>query len=304
MPFLWLPVSGQLRVPGRAERPCRVKAVAERNRGADQVNTRVWPHWELVNRLAARRFNREEVAEEAALYVLERLAEDDWLRLRKFQGKSSFASYLAAVAGRLLEDFSRRRYGRKRPPGWLEQLGGLWLLLYRLLCLERFGFGDAVEMAADRYRGRRVPEIEEAASLILGRITDCGAHQYQPSEYHQRFPENHQDHGSAAQSSRLEREQRQQLLEALGIELFGTGPGRERHQALEKILAQRLELSGKDRLLLRLCHQEGLGTAAAGRLLGLNRFQVHGRLRRLYARIREAFSAAGCEEELQVLLRD
>ena len=40
----------------------------------------------------------------------------------------------------------------------------------------------------------------------------------------------------------------------------------------------------------------------AGRMLGWNRFQVHGRLRRLLERLRRELARVGLEEEVRLLL--
>jgi DNA-directed RNA polymerase specialized sigma24 family protein len=72
---------------------------------------------------------------------------------------------------------------------------------------------------------------------------------------------------------------------------------------LEKLVKQPVALSPEERLLLKLCHRDGLSVSEAGRMLGLNRFQTHGRLRRLYSRIREAFELHGLAEELRLLLK-
>ena len=46
-------------------------------------------------------------------------------------------------------------------------------------------------------------------------------------------------------------------------------------------------------MLLKLCYQEGLGVTEAGRMLGLTRFQAHGRMRRLLERLKAEFSRTG-----------
>ena len=114
---------------------------------------RVLEHWELINRLAGRRFPGSALAEEAALFVLNRLAADDWRRLRAFTGESTLATYIAALSFRLLEDFARARFGRSTPPLWVRRLGGIWLTLFRLLCLERFTPDEAVALVHQQQAG-------------------------------------------------------------------------------------------------------------------------------------------------------
>ncbi len=127
-------------------------------------------HWGLVDRLARRRFSSETLSEEAALYVMSRLETNDWELLRSYRGSARLKSYFSAVVYNLLEDFSRKKFGRVRPPGWLKRLGGAWLLLYQLLCLERYNYGEATSLAVDRYQHLDQERIDLMADRILGEI--------------------------------------------------------------------------------------------------------------------------------------
>lgn len=67
-------------------------------------------------RLARQRFRDETLAQEAVDYVLDKLQEDAWRRVRAHRGTARLETYLQTVAARLLEDFARRRFGRVRVP--------------------------------------------------------------------------------------------------------------------------------------------------------------------------------------------
>ena len=135
-------------------------------------------HWDLVDRLARRRFVEESLGEEAALYVMNLLDKDDWQIMRGYRGRARLTTYFSAVVYNLLEDFSRKKFGRVRPPSWLRKLGGIWLLLYRFMCLERYNYSEATSLAADRYRHLRQNQIEQMADRILAEIPDCGKVQF------------------------------------------------------------------------------------------------------------------------------
>ena len=259
-------------------------------------------HWELVNRLAARRFARDSVAEEAALYVMEELEKDNWKKLRQFTGRSKFVTYFSSVAYRLLEDFSRKRYGRKRVPRWIARQGGIWMVLYRLLCFERFAFHEAVALAGDRRSDVPEERIERVAEQILGEVLDCGSG-IQEVAYQEEGPGPEADISSiSSQQEKIEQNQKAQLLSSLCVELFGGSD--EKANALKTLLNHRIQLSVEERLMLRLCHQQGLSVAEAGRMVGLNRYQAHGRMKRLYLRIRNSIREQGYEEELRLLLEE
>ncbi|MEN8190477.1 MAG: hypothetical protein ABFS19_11560, partial [Thermodesulfobacteriota bacterium] len=61
-------------------------------------------HWEMINRMAVRRFGGSACAEEAALFVVDGLAANDWRRVRNHDGRASFKGYLASLTWRLLEE--------------------------------------------------------------------------------------------------------------------------------------------------------------------------------------------------------
>lgn len=272
---------------------------------ASTLQQRALSHWDLVNRLAKRRFHKEELAEEAALYVMDTLAKEDWKRLRQFSGKSKFSTYFSSVSFRLLEDFSRMRFGRVAPPKWIKEMGGIWLSLFRILCLERFSFTDALNIAETKHQEVKPQRIEQAAEKIIGEIPQCGKLQQEQS-----FEEEHlfdEDHNSTHQDSSQTPEAKQQRLifEALGQEIFGKNPidkKSDQNHILAKLLKHKITLKEEEILLLKLCYIEGLSTSKAGNILGINRFQAHGRLRRLLARIKKHFIDAGCADEIRALL--
>ena len=270
----------------------------------DQHFFRNWvlDHWELIDRLARRRFSVETLSEEAALFVMNRLEKDEWELLRSYRGSARLKTYFSSVVYNLLEDFARERFGRVRPPLWLRKLGGIWLLLYRLMCLERYSYSEATNLAADRYQRFRFGQIELMADRILGEIPDCGKAQYREQSLdehgHGRYS------GLASSKNIVEARERERIMKALHDQFFGPDPDLTNAKPLNELIGCMVELKGDERLLLTLCHVEGYSVTESGKKLGLNRFQAHGKLRRLYARIRQTFESAGCSEELRLLLEE
>lgn len=258
-------------------------------------------HWELINQLAGRRFPQREIAEEAALFVMDGLSHDDWRRLRSFGERSSWSTYIAALTLRLLEDFSRHRFGRMQPPLWVRRLGGIWITLFRLLCLERYSPSEAAQMIGDRYPGQ-VQTAEEAAYRLLGEIPSCGEHRGEQTELDESTTPATNEEDCSVQELHLEQEERSRMLAALGRILFDGDGGEAAPRLMQRLANSRLNLEAKERLLLKLCYRDGVGVAEAGRMLGWNRHQVHGRLRRLLARLRQQVAEAGVEEELRLIL--
>lgn len=257
-------------------------------------------HWEMINRMAGRRFGQPELAEEAALYVMDGLAQDDWSRLRSFTGRSTLATYIGALTLRLLEDFARARFGRVKPPLWVRRLGGLWMTLFRLLCLERYSLDEAVAIVGNRQPGQG-RAAEEAAYHILGELPACGEHRGEQTEFNEEtVPDSEEE--CSIQEQQLEQEERRQLFAILGRFLFDDTAAEGDLRLLERVAAAGISMESKERLLLKLCYRDGVAVAEAGRMLGWNRHQVHGRLRRLLERLRQDLANAGLGEELRLLL--
>lgn len=284
---------------------------------SDDLRDLVFNHWNLLNRLAERRFRDPNTADEALMFALQALQANDWQKVREYKGKSPFPSFFSHVVVRLLEDFSRNRYGRKRPPQWLQLQGILWEDAYRLLCLERMSRTDTIEMLVARNKTAQVRMIvEEAVEVILSRTPDCGEQRgVQVSMDHDGlensiFEENSSEHHSP-EALYIARQQNS-IFEALRrcfLSEDGEVQEEECSQEDEKIrqtimnLDAHLRLTGKDRLLLRMVYRDGLKTVAAGRLLGMGTDQVHGRLRRLLNNIRQALEKCSLDKELLLLLR-
>lgn len=126
-----------------------------------------------VDKLTNRRFGEGGLAQEASTYVIEYLSEDEWKRCASYQGKSNPKTFLVSLSSNAIEEFSRKRFGRPRPPTWLQELGESWVKLWRSLCLER----QALPSIIDRFteRGFRVADdVAKAAKVIKARIPSCG----------------------------------------------------------------------------------------------------------------------------------
>ncbi|SHO42852.1 sigma factor-like helix-turn-helix DNA-binding protein [Desulfopila aestuarii] len=264
---------------------------------------KILANWELINRLARRRFGNSPLAEEAALRVLDQLMEKDADRLQSYTGKGEPAAFLAAVSWRLLEDFARSRFGRRRPPRWIRHLGGFWENLYTLLCLERVDIMEAIAMVSQRETAVFNAEVEEAAWAIRQQVRDCGAHQGLEVQFDEEETSAAKSSGGAgAQVEFLEMKEKKELFAELFSALTALSEDRIEENA-GRLSLLNIRLSTEERLLLRLCFCDDLPIARAGEMLGLNRHQVNGRLRRLLGRLRSELTAVGLDRELQELLR-
>ncbi len=239
-------------------------------------------HISLIDALAAKRFPQSVLAEEAVVFVLEKLDEDHGKRLQGYSGPCLFSSYLGVVVTRLLEDFSRIKFGRLRPPAWLKRLGGMWLVLFKLLCMERKPYPQAVdEMMAYYYLSGKT--AEHMGTTILAEIVDCGHRRGQTVAV------DGGDHVGGVESdvsAICEKQDRDLLFQALFQDLVtDAGPA--------TLFDLDFKLSGQEKMLLKLCYQDGLAVVKAGEIVGLSAHQAHGRMRRLLGRIKKILQDSG-----------
>jgi hypothetical protein len=267
-------------------------------------------HWLLINRIAERRFIDSNCAEEAALYVINLLEEDDCRRLRTFSGRAKFSTFISSLTIRILEDFSRKKFGRVRPPGWITVLGGIWVTLFQLLCLQRLNVVEAIETLKSRVADSKKQQVEKTAWTILEKVNNCGKHQGlevpfdDAGEGQTNDQDNMVDHHDSPEVHFLKNERR------ILFELIFKGVTKTKdvqssaERSFMTILKTPIQMSAKERLLLKLCFQDQLSVTKAGEMLGLNANQSHGKLRRLLIRLRDEFDRAGIGDELRGMLRE
>lgn len=260
------------------------------------------PSWlKRLEQQAARRFVDAATAEEASAFVLEQLAADDWARCRRFEGHARPTTYLYSVAAHLLEEFSRQRYGRARPPRWLQQQGEIWVTLWRRICLER----DLVPHAVERLcqDGRHQPQpLYNIVRAIKARLPWCGAGDLP-------VPEQYLADGSdvAADSTleqNLEQEQARETLAVLSA-LLDDADEQLAELPFATLLRcrEQLQLAAEDALILRLHFQEGMSGRAIAAALGVPKHRPGRQIQRALKQIRQVLEAndIDLEASLQTL---
>lgn len=156
-------------------------------------------------------------------------------------------------------------------------------------------FNEAIHIAENRLPSLTQIEIEKMAEEILGRIVDCAMPQIEHTDIH---PELTAGDTPFSKTSKTEEKVISQVLS----HIFGETISRQQKDAFEKLFTVRLDLQPAEQLLLKLCYRDGVSQVDAGKILGLNRFQINGRIRRTLDKIRSAFTEAGLADELQLIL--
>jgi RNA polymerase primary sigma factor len=127
-----------------------------------------------LRRRAAQRFPRGESAREDAYQeVCLRLIEDDYRRLRAYDGHGSFTGFVLTVADRILIDLVRKEAPRRRLPAAVARLSPLDRAVYAAVVWQ----GSPCDPAqlAMRMRGRLEPDPQPADILeSIDRLTRLG----------------------------------------------------------------------------------------------------------------------------------
>lgn len=103
-------------------------------------------------------------AEDFASDIRLKLVDDNYAVIRKFQGKSSFTTYLTVVINKAFLDHRRRIWGKWTPSAQAKKLGTLGILLERLVYRDGCTF-DAACRILEQKHGIEVDERQLRAML-------------------------------------------------------------------------------------------------------------------------------------------
>ena len=108
--------------------------------------------------------------EEFSAIVRLRLVENDYAIIRAFQGRSRFATYMAAVVGRLLLDHHNREWGKWRKSAEAERMGELAVKLEKLLYRDERSPDEAFSVLAPSYPELTRKRFDELSARIPARV--------------------------------------------------------------------------------------------------------------------------------------
>jgi RNA polymerase sigma factor (sigma-70 family) len=108
----------------------------------------------LIDRIVAfvcrRNHYRDDEAEDFAGHVRLKLIENDYSILRKFEGRSSFSTYLTTVIQRMSFQYRVQMWGKWRPSAEAQRLGDAGITLERLITRDGYSLHEAVQMLTTR----------------------------------------------------------------------------------------------------------------------------------------------------------
>lgn len=211
---------------------------------------------------------------ELGSYVMWKLVEKNFARLRHFRGSSSLGTYLTTVIQRLFLDYRAERWGKWRPSAKARRLGETAVALERLMCRDGYDFATAAQFLQSREsRCKSREELWELAEAL-----PCRKRRY--------FVELQELDGVSAEQSTtpLEVQERQRLV-----------------ARIENLLADQIHrLSEEERLILKLRFADEFSVQRIASTLRLKSKSLYTRIQRLLSKIRDGLDGDGVRRENMV----
>jgi len=271
----------------------------------------------VIDRLAAKRFDTEALAEEAAAYVLEKLSDNNWKRCENFAGNSQAKTWLISLTNNLLVDFSRYKFGRLRAPKWVHDEGKIWVDLWTALCKERRPLAEIV-LRYDQSGVVNSTWVKQTAKIIKARIPNCGQKVFEATSV--------ADMSSLENQMHDDEEYTETGMSGSAREQFGnisdfkkyidnTDPSvatfeednistafalAEQNSSKLSHLRQLLVMSDEERILFRMIYQEGMSVSKVAKAMSMPRHHASAIRDNCLSRIREAIALS--DLDLNVLL--
>lgn len=211
--------------------------------------------------------------EEFAAQVKLELIEGNYAIIRKFEGRSSFATYLTTVIQRMFYQHRVRLWGKWRPSAEAKRLGDKAITLERLMSRDSLTFHEATEMMITGHDAQctlaeleaihaRLPMRQPRPVLVSSDV----------------MPEIAIDYDT---ESRASQEDRVRIARAVAA-------------VLDRCIA---DADAEDQMILRLRFWSARRVPDIARAMGLDQRKVYKRIERLLLKMRNALQAGGVSRE-------
>lgn len=217
-------------------------------------------------------------AEDFVSWAQIKILENDYARLRKFQGRSKLSTFLTTVLQRLFLDYRNAKWGKWRPSAAAKRLGRPAILLERLVGRDGLSEAEAIEMARFQL-DEPIPRSElEGLLLKLPRRV----RPRREGEERLRNVAAGSDPGADLEQS----ERRERALEVA--------------QILQHLVSS---LEEGQKAMIRLRYREGVSVAEIARLLQRDQRKLYSDFDRLTRTLRDGLEEAGIRgDEVRDLL--
>jgi len=232
---------------------------------------------ELIRFLSRRHRLCTDEREDFTSYAMLKLIENNYARLRKYRGDSTFRTYLTVVMQRLFLDYRTQKWGKWRPSTAAKRLGTTAVQLETLLYRDGIEFHEAREVLLTR----------TDTALSGEAIWDL--------------------------ATKLPRRERAKRVEEDALENVGV-PGRQddvlsgEHETLIRDLESRLieesgRLTAEERAILKMRFDQGKSVPEIAAALNLKPKALYAKIGRLLKRLKDAIEASGVSwDELEEIV--
>ena len=207
-------------------------------------------------------------AEDFASDVQLKLCADEYAVVRKFQGKSSFTTYLTVVINKSFLDYRRQVWGKWTPSSQAKRLGQTAILLETLVHRDGQSFDSACQLLAQKHG---IAIDRRALREMLVQLPLRSPRRFEGSDGLSTLPSN-----DGADALVLAHERDEQRVAA--------------EKALRAALA---ELPDEDRALIRMVYFEGLSVADIARGLQTDQKKLYPRIKILLTSLRKTLNRQG-----------
>lgn len=215
----------------------------------------------------------DDAAEEFASEAKFRLLENGYAIIRKFEGRSSFSTYLTTVITRLFYQCRVEEWGKWRPSAEAKRLGNRAITLEQFVTRDGFSFDEAVEILTSRAgAGYSRAELEAIWLRLPPRLPRPTLVSEEASA--------ETSSSSTADEALLSRERERTARKAVGI--------------IDGVIRA---LPAEDQMILRMRFWEERRVPDIARRLHLDQKWLYKRLDRLKMQIKRALEDAGINHE-------
>ncbi len=233
-----------------------------------------------IETICKRHFANENEQNESFVFIIDSLKADNFRRLRAYKGKSQLTTYIYSLVNKIVVDYRRKTYGRRRIPAGVAKLGKWAEAVYRLVCWQKFTFDDAYDflLVEDLFNG---PYEQYLKAIVPIREAPCRENPSFQSLDEEVSGASENPHNPDANP-----------LEALIDKLDHNRRGK----ALKIIQATTTAFSQEDQLLIRLVYASEQPVTSVAKMIGRSVSSVRRRLKRLLNQYREQLLAEGIRE--------
>jgi len=211
----------------------------------------------------------DDFASEVRLHIIEKNYEP----LRRFEGRSSLATYLTVVVQHLFLDYRNRLWGKWRPSAEARRQGPLAILVERLVTRDGCTFDQVEETLRTNHR----VEMNESLNALLHKLT----HRAPARQFVAEIEAEGVVSPAPPADANVLRAEQDFLLKQV-------------HTALDRV---RQTLTADERLILKMRFEDSVAVADIARALHLDQKRLYRRLAQLLATLRRGLEAEGISRD-------